>query len=104
MFDTTVETAYDCCVAAVTFNGPDTSPDTSVFGFDPSIKHKKDNCFIGTTGDTCPNPASNPSTAITGPDGDLVVGNSYCGEINAAVAEFFPSSSLPVRRSIPTSL
>ena len=83
-----VDTAYDCCVAALL------DPNhASVFAFEPSSAGGADNCFIGVTGDTCPNPATNPSTAITSGDGDLVIGNGYCGEVNNAVAIVVPSAS-----------
>ena len=79
LLDTTVDDAYDCCVAAVTL------ADTSVWAFEPNpFSGEGGNCFIGQTGDTCPSPATNPSTAESG-FGDLVIGNSYCGEINADV-------------------
>jgi hypothetical protein len=81
---TTTDTAYDCCVAALL----DNSGDTNVWVFEPSTGE----CDIGETGSTCPNPATNPSTTITSPDGTLVIGNAYCGEFDVAEPEF---SGLP---------
>ena len=101
ILDTTVGSAYACCVAAITFNAPNAQPDTSIFAFQPGSTGPA-NCFIGQTSDTCPNPASNPSTAITGAGGSLVLGNSYCGEINAAVAVLVPSSSAVAKRTEAT--
>lgn len=67
-------------------------PDTSVWAFEPSPGGGA-NCFIGQTDGTCPAPATNPSTAETG-FGDLTVGNSYCGEIDAAVPIVASSASV----------
>ena len=96
--ETTVDTAYDCCVAAILDNGGD----TSVFAFEPGAAAGAINCFIGVTDDTCPNPATNPSTVQTDPSGDLVIGNAYCGEIDVAIPEIAPSE--PVKRSLPTAI
>lgn len=70
--------SLDCCVAAITMG------DTSVWAFQPDLPSGDYNCFIGQTDDSCPAPATNPSTSTVGA-GSLTVGNAYCGEIDVAI-------------------
>ena len=75
-------------------------PDTSVWAFEPNpFPGEGANCFIGQTDGTCPAPATNPSTAVSG-FGDLTVGNSYCGEIIADVP-IVVSALVGVKRWMP---
>lgn len=75
----TTDSAYDCCVFAITNPDP-----AAVWVYEPGISGAS-NCYIGTNGNTCPNPASNPSTVITDPSGSLVVGNGFCGGFQKAI-------------------
>ncbi|KIX97497.1 uncharacterized protein Z520_06949 [Fonsecaea multimorphosa CBS 102226] len=85
VYDTTTDDAYDCCVAAITLG------DTSVWAWLPG--EPSNNCEVGQTDGTCPDPATNPSTATYGASSPITVGNAYCGGINAAVPLLSSSSS-----------
>ncbi|OAP55337.1 hypothetical protein AYL99_10310 [Fonsecaea erecta] len=85
--DVTVDTAYDCCVAAITLGN------SAIWAF--IIGPGAGTCEVGQTDDSCPEPSTNPSTGYYETTGapTVVGGNSYCGEVNAAVPVFSSSSS-----------
>jgi len=74
-----VASAYECCVAALL-----DPAGASVWAFEPNAGGG-DNCFIGQTSGRCPAPGTDLIRAITFSTGDLVVGNSHCGEIGSVL-------------------
>ena len=85
---TTVATPYDCCIAAITYQ----DSNTSVWAFDSSNNGA---CFVGKTGNSCPDLEDNLSVVITNATGTLVVGNAYCGGVGAAIPLAALSSAAP---------
>ena len=79
--EASVDTAYDYCVAAVTFPG-----NTDIWAFQPPTAGTA-GCYIGVTGETCPNPATNPCTVVTAAGGNLVMGIALCGAYTASIPE-----------------
>ncbi|KAH8680503.1 hypothetical protein BX600DRAFT_428494 [Xylariales sp. PMI_506] len=67
------DTAYDCCVAAIT---DPNAAGSAIWAWE--LPGGTGSCQIGYTA-TCPNPASNAVQAVTGSAEGYVVGNGYCG-------------------------
>lgn len=70
-----MDTAHDCCVAAIT------DPNQAIlFAYQLSTA----TCFIAVTADGCPDSASNAYTGLYDDGAPVILGDAYCGPINTA--------------------